>query len=132
MSHAARSAEDPARLTTPLTAFKARTATSVRSAKTGAGVEGCIIATVETTEAESAPASGHPVRRIVTILAFILFAGAFANLVGWDIRGWFQSLWDTLTTITIGYIVAGIVAMTVQTTATAYGWYAILSYAYQP
>jgi uncharacterized membrane protein YbhN (UPF0104 family) len=130
VSHAARSAEDPARLTTPLTAFKARTATSVRSAKTGAGVEGCIIATVETTEAESAPASGHPVRRIVTILAFILFAGAFANLVGWDIRGWFQSLWDTLTTITIGYIVAGIVAMTVQTTATAYGWYAILSYAY--
>jgi uncharacterized membrane protein YbhN (UPF0104 family) len=88
------------------------------------------MATVETAGTATAPASGHPVRRIVTILAFILFAGAFASLVGWDIRGWFQSLWDTLTTITIGYIIAGVFAMTVQTTATAYGWYSILRYAY--
>jgi uncharacterized membrane protein YbhN (UPF0104 family) len=88
------------------------------------------MATVGTDGAASGRAAGHPFRRIVSILAFIVVAGAFANLVGWDIRGWFQSLWDTLTTITVEYIVAGIVAMTVQTTATAYAWYAILRYAY--
>ena len=60
----------------------------------------------------SAPVAGHPIRRIVSILVFVVVAGAFASLVGWDIRGWFQSLRDTLTTITIGYIVAAVVALT--------------------
>jgi hypothetical protein len=37
-------------------------------------------------------AGGHPVWTIVFILAFIVSAGRFAVLVGWDIRGWFASL----------------------------------------
>ena len=28
--------------------------------------------------------------------------GAAANLLGWDIRGWFSDLWDTITEISIG------------------------------
>jgi uncharacterized membrane protein YbhN (UPF0104 family) len=75
-------------------------------------------------------ASGHPVRRILIILGLVVVAGAFATLVGWDIRGWFSDLWDTLTSISVASIIAAIVAVTVQTTATAYAWFSILRYAY--
>jgi uncharacterized membrane protein YbhN (UPF0104 family) len=76
------------------------------------------------------PARGHPVWRILTILAFVVAAGAFASLLGWDIRGWFQRLWDTVSSISTEYIVAAVIAQTVQTTATAFAWYSILRYAY--
>jgi uncharacterized membrane protein YbhN (UPF0104 family) len=69
-------------------------------------------------------------RRILRWALVVVVIGAFANLLGWDIRGWFSDLWDTITTIEMQYLVAGILLMVVQTTATAYGWYAILRYAY--
>jgi len=80
--------------------------------------------------ATPAPVEGHPIRRILLILALVIAGGAFAILVGWDIRGWFHDLWHTLTTISAEYVVAGVVAETVKTTATAYAWYAILVFAY--
>jgi len=73
---------------------------------------------------------GHPIRRILCIVAFVVAAGALASLLGWDIRGWFERLWDTLSTISAEYIVAAIIAQTVKTTATAFAWYSILRYAY--
>ena len=82
------------------------------------------------TDASVEPAPGHPVRRTLIILGLVVAGGAFATLVGWDIRGWFSDLWDTLTGISAAYIVAAIVAVTVQTTATAFGWFSILRYAY--
>lgn len=75
-------------------------------------------------------AGAHPVKRILVICLFVLTAGALASLLGWDIRGWFHDLWDTVTGISVEYVVAGVAAMTVQTTATAYSWYAILHFAY--
>ena len=30
----------------------------------------------------------------------IVVIGAIANLLGWDIRGWFKAVWDTITSIT--------------------------------
>jgi uncharacterized membrane protein YbhN (UPF0104 family) len=60
----------------------------------------------------------------------LVVAAAVANLLGWDIKGWFEELWDTLTTISIQYIVAGCVLLSVQTAATAYAWYSILRYGY--
>jgi len=62
-------------------------------------------------------------------LILVVIAAA-ANLLGWDIRSWFKQLWDTITTISVGYLVAGVLLMTVQTTATAFAWYSILRYAY--
>jgi uncharacterized membrane protein YbhN (UPF0104 family) len=76
------------------------------------------------------PPTGHPVRRIVLILAWLVAGAAFANLVGWDIRGWCEQLWDTITGISREYVVAGVILMTIKTTATAYAWYSILRYAY--
>jgi uncharacterized membrane protein YbhN (UPF0104 family) len=80
--------------------------------------------------ASGGPVGAHPVRRIVLIVACIVSAGAFAVLVGWDIRGWFESLWDTLSTISTAHLVGAVIAMTVKTTATAFAWYTILRYAY--
>ena len=39
-----------------------------------------------------------------TVLVFVI--GAAANLLGWDLRGWFHNLWETLTTISVGRGVA--------------------------
>jgi uncharacterized membrane protein YbhN (UPF0104 family) len=73
---------------------------------------------------------GHPVRRILFIVASIVAIGAAANLLGWDVRGWFEQLWDTLSSISAKYVVPAVILLTLKTTATAFGWYAILRYAY--
>jgi glycosyltransferase 2 family protein len=79
-----------------------------------------------------APAEKHrPLWRRIVFWAVIVFViAAAANLLGWDIRGWFHSLWKTITTISVGSLIAAIVLMIVQTTATAYAWYSILHFAY--
>jgi uncharacterized membrane protein YbhN (UPF0104 family) len=69
-------------------------------------------------------------KRLLVFAAVIVVIGAFANLVGWDIRGWFDELWDTLTGISAGYIVAAVVLKSVQTTAAALSWYGILRFAF--
>jgi uncharacterized membrane protein YbhN (UPF0104 family) len=60
----------------------------------------------------------------------IVVIGAAARLLGWDISGWFSDLWDTITSISAGYLIAAVVLKTVQTTATAFAWYSILRFAY--
>ncbi len=84
-----------------------------------------------TTSAETVEAEpGHPVRRILIILGVVLCGAAFAELVGGDLRDWFSDLWDTLTSISVEYVVAAVLAVTLQTTATAFAWFSILRYAY--
>jgi uncharacterized membrane protein YbhN (UPF0104 family) len=90
---------------------------------TGAG------ATAATVAAPDTQRRFHWKRLLVGALVLAV-AGALANLLGWDIRGWFQQLWDTINDISPGYLVAAVALKTVQTTATALGWYAILSFAY--
>jgi uncharacterized membrane protein YbhN (UPF0104 family) len=79
-----------------------------------------------------APEEGRQwhLRRILIGAVALVVIGAAANLLGWDIRGWLNDLWDTINDISLGYLLAGITLKTIQTTATAFGWYAILSYAY--
>ena len=69
-------------------------------------------------------------RRIVFWALIVVVIGAAANLLGWDIRGWFHQLWNTITTISVGSLIAAIALMIVQTTATAFAWYSILRFAY--
>ena len=80
--------------------------------------------------ATAAPERRSRLRRILIIVLIVLVIGAFANLVGWDLRGWFSNLWDTISEISIGYLIAGVTLKTVQTSLTAFGWYAILRFAY--
>ncbi len=70
------------------------------------------------------------VRRILIGALVIVVFGAAATLAGWDISGWFKHIWHTITSIPPGYVVAAIVLITLQTTATAYAWYSILRYGY--
>ena len=77
-----------------------------------------------------APAKRPRWRRLLIGGVLIVVIGAAADLLGWDIKGWFDQLWDTMTGISAGYLVAAVALKTVQTTLTAFSWYAILRYAY--
>jgi len=72
-------------------------------------------------------------RRIVKIVCWIVglvVLLALLHLAGIDVWGWISELWDTLTNISIVYILLGCVFQALQTTLTALGWYGILRYAY--
>ena len=71
----------------------------------------------------------RPRRILIGALVIVVF-GAAAQMFGWNIRGWFSNLWDTLSAISIAYIVAGCALKTVQTSLTAFAWYSILRFAY--
>ncbi len=72
-------------------------------------------------------------RRLVKVSAWLLGIAAVAGLLellGVDIAGWLSDLWDSLTGIGLGYLLAGWSLQTAQTTLTALGWYFILRAAY--
>jgi hypothetical protein len=48
------------------------------------------------------------------------------GLLGVHVTGWLDRLWDTLTGIGLGYLVAGWSLQTLQASPTALGWYFIL------
>jgi uncharacterized membrane protein YbhN (UPF0104 family) len=84
----------------------------------------------------AAPAETVPEKRrfrlkgVLVGALVVVVIGALANLLGWNIREWFSDVWDTISEISIGYLIAGVSLKTVQTIATAFGWYAILAFAY--
>jgi uncharacterized membrane protein YbhN (UPF0104 family) len=104
-----------------------------RSLSSGAHIEGPTAAPA-TSEAGGPPEADTKgrlrLKRLLVGALVIVVVGAFANLVGWDIKGWFSDLWDTITEISVEYVVAGVALKTLQTTATALGWYSILRFAY--
>jgi uncharacterized membrane protein YbhN (UPF0104 family) len=68
-------------------------------------------------------------RRIVKVVAWLIGVAMVVlvlNLLGVDVRGWLSSVWDALTDISLGYLLAGWAVQTVQTTLTALAWYFIL------
>src|SRR3954447_4323677 len=84
----------------------------------------------QTAAAAPAPPGRLHLRRLLIWAILIVVIAAAADLLGWDIRGWFSNLWDTITEISAAYLVAATVLKTLQTTLTAFAWYAILRYAY--
>jgi hypothetical protein len=87
---------------------------------------------VSEASAAAVPEAGRHwhLRRVLVGALAILVIGAAADLLGWDIRSWLDHLWDTMSEISLGYLVAGVALKTLQTTATAFAWYGILRYAY--
>jgi uncharacterized membrane protein YbhN (UPF0104 family) len=77
----------------------------------------------------SAPRRAHPSRILIAALLIIVI-GATAALFGWDIGRWFRHIWDTITSIPVGYLLAALALITIQTCTTAFAWYAILRAAY--
>ena len=89
--------------------------------------------------AEPRPSWWHPFgdhsrpRRLAKVLAWLLgiaVALAVLDLLGVDVLGWFSDLWDALSSIGLGYLLAGWTLQTGQTTLTAFAWYSILHAAY--
>jgi glycosyltransferase 2 family protein len=83
--------------------------------------------------AVAAPPADPPRRRVLRIAAWIVGILAILvalHLAGIDVWGWFQQLWDTLTEISIGYLVLACIFQGAQTVLTALGWYGILRFAY--
>jgi uncharacterized membrane protein YbhN (UPF0104 family) len=83
----------------------------------------------DTVTAEAPRRRLHVGRLLVYGLA-ILVGAAILNILGWEIREWFDQLWDTMTDVSLGYLVAGIILQTAQTTLVALAWLPILRYAY--
>ena len=80
-----------------------------------------------------APASARGrwhLNRIFIGALVIVVIGAGAAVFGWNVGSWFKHIWNTITTVSVGWLLAAIVLITVQTTTAAYAWYAILRYAY--
>ena len=72
----------------------------------------------------------HKLLRIAAWVVGTLVVIAALQLAGIDVVGWFQELWDTLSEISIGYVILGCFFQGLQTSLTALGWYGILRYAY--
>ena len=84
--------------------------------------------------AQGAQAQPHRARavalRVAEIAVVVCLAGAIFEALGGNIGDWLADLWDVLTGVSPEYIVAGVALTTVQTIATAEGWYGILRVAY--
>ena len=76
------------------------------------------------------PSRSRRLLKIVGWIAFFIALLVVLHLLGVDVWGWLESLWDSITEISIGYIILGCVFQGIQTVLTALGWYGILRYAY--
>ena len=79
------------------------------------------------------PESASLTRRLVRIAIWIvglLVLNAILQAIGVDILGWLGELWESMTEISLGYVILGCVLQGLQTVLTALGWYGILRYAY--
>ena len=68
--------------------------------------------------------------KIALWLVGIAVALVICHVAGFDVLGWFASVWDTMKEIAPVYIVAGVFFQTIQTTLTALAWYFILAAGY--
>src|SRR5262245_28214772 len=76
------------------------------------------------------PSAGRRVARIVAWVVGLVALLAVLNLIGVDVWGWLENLWDSVKEISLGYVVLGCFFQCLQTVLTALGWYGILRYAY--
>jgi uncharacterized membrane protein YbhN (UPF0104 family) len=86
-------------------------------------------AAASATAAPAATRHVHWMRWLVGALAIVVI-GAAANLLGWDLAGWFKSLWHTITAVSVWYLLAAVALKTVQTSAVAFAYFSILRVAY--
>jgi uncharacterized membrane protein YbhN (UPF0104 family) len=62
------------------------------------------------------------------IVVTAVVVAAFA--AGWDVAGWLGEVWESLTSVSLFYLVPALVLQTLQTAFSAAAWYGILRYAY--
>jgi uncharacterized membrane protein YbhN (UPF0104 family) len=72
------------------------------------------------------PSRPRRLLKIVGWLVAIVLLVVVLNLLGVDVHDWLSSVWDALTEISLGYLLAGWAVQAVQTTLTSLAWYFIL------
>ena len=85
-----------------------------------------------TPAAPPAPSRGR-IGRLAKVFAWLFgvaVAVAILNVLGVDVRGWFSDLWDQVKSVPIGYVIAGVIAQSIQTCLAGLSYYGILSAAY--
>jgi uncharacterized membrane protein YbhN (UPF0104 family) len=88
-------------------------------------------ATVAAGSVEPDPVSKRRrVAKIVSWIVGLVLLLVILRLLGVDVWGWLNELWDSVKSISVVYIVLGCIFQCLQTTLTALGWYGILRYAY--
>ena len=78
-------------------------------------------------------ASGSRGRRLVRVAAWLVGLAVLVGilqLLGVDVRGWLEDLWDQIRAIPTGYLVAGVALETGQTVLTGLSYYGILAAAF--
>jgi ABC-type uncharacterized transport system permease subunit len=73
---------------------------------------------------------GRRMTKVVAWLVGIALVVLVLQLLGVDVKGWLSDFWDSLTEVSVQYIVAGLALQTVQTTFTALAWWFILRSGY--
>jgi uncharacterized membrane protein YbhN (UPF0104 family) len=79
---------------------------------------------------EDAPSLGQRLLRVGVWLGGLTVAAILCQVLGIDLRGWISDLWDALSAVAVGYLVAGLALQTLQTVLTAVAWVGILRAAY--
>jgi uncharacterized membrane protein YbhN (UPF0104 family) len=83
--------------------------------------------------AETAPAPtprSHRIFRIVAWLAGLAVLVGVLELLDVDLVSWIDSVWDAISSISLAYLLLGLVFQTIQTCLTALAWVPILRAAY--
>ena len=68
--------------------------------------------------------------RAATVVVVAGLALALLQLLGVDVVGWFESLFDALTAVDLEYVVFGLALQTLETLLSGIAWLAILRFAY--
>ena len=76
------------------------------------------------------PSRGRRLKKVVIWLLGTAVVIVILNLLGIDVIGWLQDLWDEIKGIPVGYIVGGLAFQTGVTTFAAISYYGILKAAY--
>jgi uncharacterized membrane protein YbhN (UPF0104 family) len=76
------------------------------------------------------PSRPSRLKKVATWLVGTAVVIVLLHLLGVDVVGWLQSLWDEIKAVPVGYIVAGLVFQTGVTVFAAVSYYGILSAAY--
>jgi uncharacterized membrane protein YbhN (UPF0104 family) len=79
------------------------------------------------------PAPAPLWKRVARILIWLAALALFffvLNAAGISIWSWLKSVWDTVKSISVGYVIAGCFFQTIQTSLTAFAWFAIVRAAY--
>jgi uncharacterized membrane protein YbhN (UPF0104 family) len=77
-----------------------------------------------------ASSTGRRIMRVALWVVGLVLVAGLCQLLGIDLRGWISDLWDSLSSVAVGYLVLGLVFQTIQTVLTAVAWVAILRAAY--